>query len=152
MNFDPPVSDRLSPATADGLLLLGRVFLGAIFVTSGFGKLLALGAFATSLESRGVPAAQVMALVAAAVEFFGGLLIIIGLQTRAAAVLLIIFVVIATLIAHRYWDFTDAAARRTQQSQFFKNLSIIGGFVLLIASGAGRYSIDRILKRRKDAG
>lgn len=149
MNFDPPVSDRLSPATADGLLLLGRLFLGAIFVNSGFGKLLALGAFATSLESRGVPAAQVMAVVAASVEFFGGLLIIIGLQTRAAAVLLIVFVVIATLLAHRYWDFTDAAARRTQESQFFKNVAILGGLVLLIASGAGRYAVDSMLRRRK---
>jgi putative oxidoreductase len=148
MNFDPIEPDRLPRKTEDLLLLLGRVALGAIFVNSGLTKLLALGAFAASLASRGVPASSLMALIGAVVEFSGGVLIVTGFKTRPAAVLMIVFVIAATAISHRFWEFTEAA-RRTQESQFFKNVSIIGGFVLLIATGAGRYAVDGFRRRRK---
>src|ERR671924_832676 len=133
----------------DLILLAGRVALGLIFVKSGLQKLMALSAFAASLASRGVPQSSFWAVVGATVEFVGGILIIAGLRTREASLLMILFVIVATGIAHRYWEFADAAARRTQESQFFKNLSIMGGFVLLSAIGAGRYALDAMLGRRK---
>jgi putative oxidoreductase len=129
------------------ILLIGRLALGAIFVKSGLQKLLALSAFAASLAQRGVPASSTWALIGAAVEFLGGILIITGLRTREASLLMILFVVVATGISHRFWEFAEAA-RRTQESQFFKNLSIIGGFVLLFVTGGGRYSVDGWLKRK----
>ena len=135
----------------DLTLLVGRVALGLIFVKSGLPKLLALSAFAASLASRGVPQSSFWAVVGATVEFVGGILIIAGLRTREASVLMILFVIVATGIAHRYWEYADAAARRTQESQFFKNLAIIGGFVVLFATGAGRYAIDALLGRRRKA-
>src|SRR5262249_37538861 len=87
-------SDRTSPpppsapgALAAGLAgetiwLLARFCLGGIFVYSGFGKLTGLEGFAASLAKNGVPMADAMAIVGAAVEFFGGLAIVLGLQTR----------------------------------------------------------------------
>ena len=133
----------------DIILLLGRLALGVIFVKSGLQKLLALGAFAASLASRGVPQSSFWAVVGATVEFVGGILIVTGLKTRYASLLMILFVIVATGISHRYWEFAEAAARRTQESQFFKNLSIIGGFVLLYVAGAGRFALDAVLGRRK---
>jgi putative oxidoreductase len=138
-----------TPSTRDEvILLLGRLALGAIFVKSGLQKLLALSAFAASLAQRGVPASSTWAVVGATVEFVGGLLIITGLRTREASLLMILFVIVATGISHRYWEFADAA-RRTQESQFFKNLSILGGFLLLFVTGGGRYSVDGWWARRK---
>jgi putative oxidoreductase len=130
------------------MVLLGRVALGAIFVKSGLQKLLALSAFAASLASRGVPQSSVWAVIGATVEFVGGILIVTGLRTREASLLMVLFVIVATGISHRYWEFADAA-RRLQESQFFKNLSIIGGFVLLFATGSGRFGLDALLARRK---
>ena len=75
-----------------------------------------------------------------------GIAVLIGFQTRLATLLLIAFTVIATLIAHRFWDF-QGAQRPMQQTQFFKNLAIIGGFVALWASGPGRYAVDRLTHR-----
>jgi putative oxidoreductase len=131
----------------DVIVLIGRLALGAIFLKSGLQKLLALSAFAASLAQRGVPASSTWAVIGATVEFVGGILIITGLRTREASVLMILFVIVATGISHRFWEFAEAA-RRTQESQFFKNLSIIGGFVLLFVTGGGRYSVDRWLRRR----
>jgi len=137
-----------SESRRDVILLLGRIALGAIFVKSGLQKLMALSAFAASLASRGVPQSSVWAVIGATVEFVGGILIVTGLRTREASLLMVLFVIVATGISHRYWEFADAA-RRLQESQFFKNLSIIGGFVLLFATGSGRFGLDALLARRK---
>src|SRR5437667_8782582 len=76
------------------------------------------------------------------------LMIVTGLRTREASLLMILFVIVATGISHRYWEFAEAA-RRLQESQFLKNLSIIGGFLLLFATGSGRFGLDALLARRK---
>ena len=145
------MSQLAAPMTKDEVvLLLGRLALGAIFVKSGLQKLLALSAFAASLAQRGVPASSTWAVIGATVEFVGGILIVTGLRTREASLLMILFVIVATGISHRFWEFADAA-RRTQESQFFKNLAIIGGFLLLFVTGGGRYSADGWLGRKKQA-
>ena len=133
------------------ILLCGRVALGAIFVKSGLMKLLGLSVFAASLAKRGVPQSGTWALIGATVEFVGGVLIVSGLRVREASMLMMLFVIVATGIGHRFWEFADAA-RRTQESQFFKNLSIFGGFLLLLASGGGRYSLDAWLAKRRRGG
>src|SRR4051812_4675801 len=149
-NYPDPLnySERLNGTTQDAVLLLGRVALGAIFVKSGLQKLMTLGAFAASLGARGIPQSSMWALIGATVEFLGGLFIVTGLKTRYASVLMILFVIVATAISHRFWEFADAA-RRAQESQFFKNLAIIGGFVLLFVTGPARYSVDTLLRSRK---
>src|SRR5947209_19094470 len=122
------------------LLLAGRVLMGWIFVESGFRKLTGMDAFIASLANRRVPYASVLGWIGAAAEFFGGLAILLGAWTRCAALVIIVFVIVATLIGHRYWELTDAAARRMQQSHFAKNVTIIGGFVLLVVACGGRVS------------
>jgi putative oxidoreductase len=146
---NPGFPNRLSGGTEDVILLLGRIALGAIFVKSGILKLLTLGVFAASLASRGIPQSAMWAAIGATVECVGGILIVTGLKTRYASVLMIAFVIVATAISHRYWEYVDAA-RRTQESQFFKNLSIAGGFLLLFVTGSGRFGLDNLLRRRKN--
>jgi putative oxidoreductase len=141
-------ADRLSQPVEDALVLAGRLALGVIFVKSGLQKLLTLSAFAASLGARGIPQSGIWAAVGATVEFVGGVLIVTGFKTRRASLLMILFVLVATGISHRFWEFADAA-RRAQESQFFKNLAIIGGFVLLFVTGPGRYSLDTLLRSRK---
>jgi putative oxidoreductase len=131
---------------SDVALLFGRVALAALFIPAGLSKLTNVSGFADSLENRGLPLADLLALAGAAIEFFGGIAVLIGFQTRVAAALMVLFTVAATLIAHRFWEF-DGAARATQQSAFFKNLAIAGGYLVLMVSGGGRFSIDRLWRR-----
>ena len=145
---DQPSIDRAAAPWSDVVCLFGRILIGGIFVQSGFQKLMGLDAFAAGLARNGIPGAlaQVLAPVGAAVEFVGGLAIVLGLMTRYAAVLMILFVIVATLISHRFWPL-EGAARRTQAVQFAKTAAIIGGFLYVLATGAGRVSLDRWWRR-----
>jgi len=142
-----PAHEELVLRYGSPLLLLARILLGGIFVISGYAKLMGLSAFAASLESRGVPAAPVMAVIGASVEFFGGLAVVLGVEVRYAALLMIAFVIVATGISHRFWEFSDVAARRMQQTQFSKNMAIIGGLVVLFVAGGGRLALERLWRR-----
>jgi putative oxidoreductase len=72
-----------------------------------------------------------------ATEVLGALAIILGWKTRAVAVLLAGFSVLTAILFHR--NFAD----QQQMIEFLKDVSIAGGFLLLVAKGAGPLSIDR---------
>jgi putative oxidoreductase len=124
------------------LPLIGRIFLGALFVVAGYGKLTGFAGFAGYLTKLGFPAPEAMAVLAILFELGGGILLIVGWQTRWVAWALVIFVVIATFAAHRFWDF-DAAQRTMQMTQFLKNFAVIGGLLMVAAFGPGSASLDR---------
>ena len=136
--------DSLAASSADVLLLVGRILLGWIFVRSGYGKIFDIPAYAATFPARGLP--PFLAYIAVPAEFFGGIALILGLATRY--VVLVVFMLVATFSSHRYWEFADAAARRAQDSSFYKNLAILGGFLFLFVIDAGRLSVDAWLRKR----
>jgi len=140
-------ADRLAESTADVALLIGRILLGWIFVRSGYGKLFDIPAYAATFPPRGLP--YFMAFISVPAEFFGGLALIFGFATRYAVLVLIVFMVVATFSSHRYWDFSDPAARRVQESAFYKNVAMTGGFFFLFMAGAGGLSVDGWLRKRR---
>jgi putative oxidoreductase len=140
-------ADGLATSTSDVVLLIGRILLGWIFVRSGYGKLFDIPAYAATLPPRGL--SPFLAYISVPAEFFGGLAIMFGFATRYAAVVMTIFMLVATFSSHRYWDLTEAAARRAQDGNFYKNMAMLGGIFFLFTSGAGRLSIDAWLSKRK---
>jgi putative oxidoreductase len=138
--------DRWATGCHDIVALVGRLVMSWIFLSSGFTKLADVAAFSGVLAKRGVPAPSFMGWLGAIVEFGGGLLILLGLKTRLAAILLILFVIVATLISHRYWEFTGEVFG-AQRTNFWKNVTIIGGFLFMFLAGAGRYSVDGFTRK-----
>ena len=139
-------ADRCATGAHDVIALIGRLLMGWIFLASGFGKLMNVAGFAASLAKRGVPVPSFMGWLGAIVEFGGGLLIILGVKIRYVAILMILFVIVATLISHRYWEFTGEDLAR-QSSNFWKNVTIIGGLLFMFLAGAGRYSVDGLRRQ-----
>src|SRR5262249_9240164 len=120
--------------------LVGRVLLGPLFLLSGLSKLGAYGAPAAYMSSSaGVPGALLPAVIA--VELLGSLAVIVGWKTRVAAALLAGFSLLAAFLFHN--NFAD----QIQMIMFLKNVSIAGGFLLLVAKGAGPVSLDRHSER-----
>jgi putative oxidoreductase len=139
-------ADKLATSTADIALLIGRVLLGWIFVRSGYGKLFDISAYATTFPVRGLP--PFLAYIAVPVEFFGGLALIFGFATRYVVLVFFIFMLVATFSSHRYWEFTGPA-QRVQESSFYKNMAMLGGFFFLFVIGPGGLSVDGWLRRRR---
>jgi putative oxidoreductase len=138
--------DRCAASCHDAVALVGRLAMCWIFLSSGFGKLTDVAAFSAVLSKRGVPAPSFMGWLGAIVEFGGGLLILFGFKIRWGAILMILFVIVATLISHRYWEFTGEALG-AQRTNFWKNVTIIGGLLFMFLAGAGRYSVDGFTRK-----
>ncbi|CAM5795622.1 DoxX family protein [Rhizobacter fulvus] len=123
------------------LALIGRILLALIFVTSGFGKITGFEGTVGYIASKGLPMASVAAVIAIVIELGGGLAVVFGFLTRWAALALAVFTVIAAFIFHAYWG-VPAEQVMMQQINFWKNISIAGGFLVLAAFGPGAISID----------
>ncbi len=113
---------------------VGRVLIALMFVISGLTKAFSYGGTAAFMESAGVPGVLLPLVILT--EFVGGLAVIVGYKTRTAAFLLAGFSALSALFFHA--DFGD----QTQMTTFMKNFAIAGGFLFLVAFGAGAYSID----------
>jgi putative oxidoreductase len=138
--------DATAPARggmmSDTLLALDRIALAGVFLTSGFAKLVGLSGTAGYVASKGLPAPMVLAALAGLGEVVLGAAVVIGFKTRLAALGLAVFTVLATAFFHNFWDM-EGADRMQNQIHAMKNLSIIGGLLILAAVGAGRLSADR---------
>ncbi len=87
---------------------------------------------------------RLAATVAIIMELPVALAVAIGAFTRPAALLLVLYTLGTALIGHRYWTVTGAD-RVDSMDGFYKNLGIMGGFLLLYITGAGKFSIDALL-------
>jgi putative oxidoreductase len=122
-------------------MLAGRILLSLVFLIAGYRKLMAVAATAGYFGKLGFPMPEVMAWVAIAVELGGAILLMVGWRTRWAAWLLALFTLIATFAAHRFWE-VDPAQYANQMNHFLKNLAIVGGMILIAATGPGALSVD----------
>ena len=120
-------------------MLAGRVFLGLLFVISGFGKITGFAGTAAYMASKGMPMAEGLLVGAIVVEFVGGLMLVAGFKARWAALAIAAFLVPTTLIFHS----PVGPEAQAQMTQFLKNLSILGGMLYVAAFGPGAWSLDR---------
>jgi putative oxidoreductase len=123
------------------LTLVGRVLLVALFLPAGISKITGFAGTAGWIASVGLPAPQLATVVAILVEVVGSAALLVGFQTRIAALVLAVFTLVATVIFHAFWAL-PADQQMVQQLMFFKNFAVIGGLLVLAASGPGALSIE----------
>ncbi len=125
----------------NALSLAGRILLSLIFILSGWSKIGGYEATQGYMASMGVPG-QLLPLVIL-LELAGGLAIAFGVFTRWTALALAAFSVVSALIFH------NQLGDQAQFINFFKNLAMAGGFLILAANGPGALSLDTWLARRR---
>jgi putative oxidoreductase len=125
----------------DEAILVARILLIVLFLVFGWSKLTNYAGTAAYMAQTGAPMPSVAALVAIVVEVFVALAVAVGAWTRPLALLLALYTLGTGLIGHPFWTM-EGAARYGNAINFYKNISIIGGFLLLYVTGAGRYSVD----------
>lgn len=114
--------------------LAGRVLLAGLFLVSGLGKIGAYTVTAGYMQAVGLPSALLPIVIA--LEVLGAAAIVVGWRTRITAFLLAGFTLVSALLFHN--DFGN----QVEMVMFLKNVSIAGGFLLLVANGAGPVSLD----------
>ncbi|HZN30730.1 MAG TPA: DoxX family protein [Xanthobacteraceae bacterium] len=134
--------------STDVVLLVGRVLLGWLFLSSSWGKLGNIAGFEGYLTALKAPAPGIMSWIGALVEFLIGATLILGIGTRYAALLCALFLIVATALAHRYWEY-PAAQVQGQYNSFLKNLALFGAALVIFVTGPGRYSVDHWLSKKR---
>lgn len=127
----------------DELILAARLLLATLFLIFGWRKLRDYSGTVRQIAQLGGPLPALAAAVAIFMELPVAFSVAVGAFTRVAAVLLASYTLGTALIGHRYWTMTGAE-KIDGMDGFYKNLSIIGGLLLLYVCGAGSYSIDAL--------
>ncbi|HEY8379146.1 MAG TPA: DoxX family protein [Nannocystis sp.] len=119
---------------------IARIFYAAVFLASVPGHF--TGPTIAMAHEYGVPFAEVAVPASGVLEAVGATMVVLGYRARVGAWLLVLFLVPVTLMMHNFWAVPDPAGRQLQQIMFMKNISLIGGALLLAYFGAGPYSLD----------
>ncbi len=128
--------------TQDGLALVGRLMIAALFIPAGIGKLTGFAGTVGYIASVGLPLPQVGAVIAILVELVLGIALVVGFKTRLVALVMAVFTVAAAVFFHNYWAMPPEKVMM-MQIMFWKNIAIAGGLLAFTAFGPGRFSIDR---------
>jgi len=127
----------------DEVILAARLLLATLFLIFGWRKLRDYSGTVSQMVQEGLR----MPILATAVSIFMELpvafAVAVGAFTRASAVLLALYSLGTALIGHHYWT-VKGADQVDSMEGFYKDLSIMGGLLLLSITGAGRYSIDAL--------
>jgi putative oxidoreductase len=124
-------------------ILIGRILLVLIFLQSGIGKIVNFQGTAQYMAKFSMPYTNFFLIGAIFFELVGSITVISGYYARLGAFLLVIFLIPTTLIFHT--NFSDP----NQQIHFMKNVSMFGGLLVLLMVGAGRFSLDYLLREKK---
>jgi putative oxidoreductase len=127
----------------DKLILAARLLLATLFLIFGWRKLRDYSGTVNQLVQLGVPMPTLGAGVATFMELPVAFAVLVGAFTCPSALLMFLYTLGTALIGHRYWTLTGADQVASMDG-FYKNLSIMGGFLLLYVTGAGKYSIDAL--------
>jgi putative oxidoreductase len=127
---------------------VGRLLYVLIFLMSS------LGHFSPQVigyaAQQGVPMAGLLVPFSGLIALAGGLSILFGYRARIGAGLLVLFLVPVTLTMHRFWGVADPMMAQIQQAMFMKNLSMLGGALLIAYFGAGPFSLDARFESHSD--
>ena len=124
------------------LEFVGRLLLSILFLIEGLGKISMQENVITYMEDYGVPG--ILFLPATALEILFPIILIVGYKTKWAASVMALFTFTVAIIFHT--DFSEGM----QMIFFLKDLAIAGGFIIIVAYGPGKISLDYYFKSKQE--
>jgi putative oxidoreductase len=129
------------------LQAISRVLISAVFIVFGYIQFTHIGNYIANPTVikvagwTGILTPTIIAYMVATIDLFGGILILVGYQTRWASIVLIVFVALTCILVHNFWSM-EGPARAANQANFYKNLALIGGLLLIYVQGPGTCSLQ----------
>jgi putative oxidoreductase len=140
--------NKLITTNAGFAALALRIPAAVIFIAHGaqklFGSFGGYGLEGTGqwMASIGLEPGYQLALLAGSAEFFGGIALLMGLLVRPAALMLSVTMLVAIFSVH----FANGLFMTNNGYEF--GLALLAISVSLMFSGAGKLSVDNLLKQR----
>jgi putative oxidoreductase len=122
-------------------LLLARMTIGVIFMQAGYGKLTHLSSATEFFVELGIPFPELNVILASSTELVGGALILLGLFTRVVSLPLIGVMIVAIATAQL------GSLNSLQEVLGLQEWDYIVILTILFVSGAGKISIDHLLRK-----
>jgi putative oxidoreductase len=144
MSSDTPAvahpGSTTSTSHAAPIIFLGRLCFALVFLLGGPRHF--LSETISFAASQGVPLANIAVPLSGAMAVIGAILIILGYRAKLGASLIVLFLLGVTPMMHRFWAVSDPMMYRMQFAMFMKNLSMLGGALLITQFGPGSWSLD----------
>lgn len=125
--------------------LMGRIFIAFVFIYEALDALVFYEKTKATMTAYGVVWQQDVVLTTLIfILIIGGILVLIGYYASLGSALLLMYWLPYTLIVYSFWD-DPVELKRLHALYFIRNLALCGGLMLLLANGAGKYSVKRLL-------
>ena len=120
----------------------GRLLLSTLFLIEGLGKISMQEDVIMYMEDYGVPG--ILFVPATIFEILFSLLLIVGYRTKWVASVMVLFTFTVAIIFHT--DFSEGM----QMMLFLKDIAIAGGFMIIVAYGPSKISLDHYFKSKQE--
>ena len=138
-------TDLLQRISSGPLPLLARIAICLIFIQAVFGKMFGWESQATYMARHGISFITPLLAAALAIELIGVVCLLVGYQARLTALVMAAYVCVLSIMLHNFWS---PSASGLAQTEFLKNMAIVGGLLMITAHGPGRFSLEELLRRR----
>lgn len=117
----------------DIILIVGRILFALIFINSGFAHFAQRESMTGYAQFKKVPAAKLAVPLTGLMILLGGISIVLGFWMDLGALLLAIFLIFSAFMMHNFWTMDDATQKMNETVAFFKNLSMAGAALIILA-------------------
>jgi putative oxidoreductase len=123
-------------------LLIGRLLLGVYFIMPAISKITDFEGTSAYMAQHNVPMIPILLVITIIIQLGAGAAIIVGFKGRYAAFLLAGLTLVISLFMHNFWDFEEGLERSHELQNFFKNMGIMAGLLVMAGLGTGKFSLD----------
>jgi putative oxidoreductase len=124
-------------------LLAGRLLLGIYFILPGISKITGWESNVSYMAEHNVPFIPVLLGITIVLQLGCGAALILGFKGKVAAFLLAGLTLVISLAMHNFWDYAEGMERNHEIQNFFKNLGITAGLLIVAALGTGKFSLTK---------
>lgn len=126
-------------------ILAGRFLLGVYFIMPAIGKITDFEGSVAYMAEHHVPSIPVLLVLTIVIQLVAGMALIVGFKGKWAAFVLAGLTLVISLFMHNFWDYPQGVEQSHEVQNFFKNMGIMAGLLVIAGTGTGPLSLD--LKR-----